>query len=114
MLATTLARIIKNIRPELDTYLLTDRAVEKLAGSGETAQIRRIFHNIEEVMEVHLSILDGVSERYDTPFFSNLKIYAQRPVGTFHASSHCPRQVRLPFQLDPGYGPFLRNKPVPR
>jgi len=85
VLATTLARIIKNIRPELDIYLLTDRAVEKLAGSEETAQIRRMFHNIEEVMEVHLSILDGVSERYDTPFFSNLKKYAQRPVGTFHA-----------------------------
>ena len=85
VLATTLARMIKNIRPELDIYLLTDRAVEKLAGSEETAQIRRMFHNIEEVMEVHLSILDGVSERYDTPFFSNLKKYAQRPVGTFHA-----------------------------
>ena len=85
VLATTLARIIKNIRPELDIYLLTDRAVEKLAGSGEVAPIRRIFHNIEEVMEIHLSLLDGVSERYDTPFFSNLKKYAQRPVGTFHA-----------------------------
>jgi arginine decarboxylase len=85
VLATTLARIIKNIRPELDLYLLTDRAVEKLAGSGEVAPIRRIFHNIEEVMEVHLSILDGISDRYDTPFFSNLKKYAQRPVGTFHA-----------------------------
>jgi arginine/lysine/ornithine decarboxylase len=85
LLGTTLARMIKNIRPELDIYLLTDRAVEKLAGSEETAQIRRIFHNIEEVMEVHLSVLDGVSERYDTPFFSNLKKYAQRPVGTFHA-----------------------------
>jgi arginine decarboxylase len=85
VLATTLARVLKNIRPELDIYLLTDRAVEKLAGSEEVAQIRRIFHNIEEVMEVHLSVLDGVSERYDTPFFSNLKKYAQRPVGTFHA-----------------------------
>jgi arginine decarboxylase len=84
-LATTLARAIKNYRPELDIYLLTDRAVEKLAGSEEAAPIRRIFHNIEEVMEVHLAILDGVGERYDTPFFSNLKKYAQRPVGTFHA-----------------------------
>ena len=85
VLATTLARVIKNIRPELDIYLLTDRSVEKLAGSGETGQIRRIFHSVEEVMEVHLSVLDGVSERYDTPFFSNLKKYAQRPIGTFHA-----------------------------
>jgi arginine decarboxylase len=84
-LATTLARAVKNFRPELDIYLLTDRAVEKLAGSEEAAPIRRIFHNIEEIMEVHLSVLDGVSDRYDTPFFSNLKKYAQRPLGTFHA-----------------------------
>ena len=84
-LATTLAKAIKNFRPELDIYLLTDRAIEKLAGSDEVAPIRRIFHNVEEVMEVHLSVLDGVSDRYDTPFFSNLKKYAQRPIGTFHA-----------------------------
>jgi len=84
-LATALARSIKNIRPELDIYLLTDRAIETLAGSDEVAPFRRIFHNVEEVMEVHLSILDGVSDRYDTPFFSNLKKYAQRPIGTFHA-----------------------------
>jgi arginine decarboxylase len=84
-LATTLARLVKNYRPELDIYLLTDRAIEKLAGSDEVAPIRRIFHNVEEIMEVHLSILDGVNDRYDTPFFFNLKRYAQRPIGTFHA-----------------------------
>jgi arginine decarboxylase len=84
-LATTLARAIKSYRPELDVYLLTDRAVEQLAGSEEAAPFRRIFHSVEELMEVHLSILDGVSERYDTPYFANLKKYAQRPIGTFHA-----------------------------
>jgi arginine decarboxylase len=36
-------------------------------------------------MEMHLSVLDGVNDRYDTPFFSNLKRYAQRLIGTFHA-----------------------------
>src|SRR5499426_135031 len=84
-LATTLARAIKGFRPELDVYLLTDRAVEHLAGSEEAAPIRRIFHAVEELMEVHLSILDGVGERYDAPYFANLKKYAQRPIGTFHA-----------------------------
>jgi arginine decarboxylase len=84
-LATTLARAVKAIRPELDLYLLTDRAVEQLAGSDEVAPIRRMFHNIEELMELHLAILDGVSDRYETPYFSNLKKYAQRPMGTFHA-----------------------------
>jgi arginine decarboxylase len=84
-LATTLARAIKNFRPELDIYLLTDRAIETLAGSDEVAPVRRMFHNVEELMELHLAILDGVNDRYETPFFSNLKKYAQRPIGTFHA-----------------------------
>src|SRR5262249_57220397 len=84
-LAVCLARAIKNIRPELDVYLLTDRAVEQLAGSEEAAPVRRVFHSVEEIMEIHLSVLDGVSERYETPFFANLKKYAQRPIGTFHA-----------------------------
>ena len=36
-------------------------------------------------MELHLSILDGIKDRYETPYFDNLKKYAQRPIGTFHA-----------------------------
>ena len=85
VLAAALARVIKSYRPELDIYLLSDRSAEQLAGRQEAAPIRRIFHNVEELMEVHLSIMDGVSDRYDTPYFSNLKKYAQRPIGTFHA-----------------------------
>ena len=85
VLATALARTIKGYRPELDVYLLTDRAVEELSGSDEAAPLRRIFHNVDELMELHLAILDGVSDRYETPFFNNLKKYAARPIGTFHA-----------------------------
>jgi arginine decarboxylase len=84
-LATTLARAVNAIRPELDVFLLTDRAVEHLAAHEDAAPIRRIFHNVEELMELHLAILDGVSDRFETPYFSNLKKYAQRPMGTFHA-----------------------------
>ena len=84
-LAIVLARAIKRYRPELDVYLLTDRSVETLAGSDDASGLRRIFHNVEELMELHLAILDGVNDRYETPFFNNLKKYAQRPIGTFHA-----------------------------
>ena len=84
-LATTLARAVKRYRPELDVYLLTDRAVETLAGSDEAAPLRRVFHDVEELMELHLAILDGIGDRFETPFFNNLKKYAQRPIGTFHA-----------------------------
>jgi arginine/lysine/ornithine decarboxylase len=84
-LATALARGVKRLRPELDVYLLTDRSIEEVAGSDEAAPIRRIFQDVEEVMELHLAIMDGVNDRYSTPFFDNLKKYALRPIGTFHA-----------------------------
>ncbi len=80
-----LARLIKRIRPELDIYMLTDRAVEKLAGDPAASMLRRVFYEAEEMMEVHLNILEGVGERFSTPFFDNLKHYAARPIATFHA-----------------------------
>lgn len=85
-LGVALARALKQHRPELDIYLLTDRSVETLATDEEASSlIRRIFYDVEEVLEIHLSIMDGVNDRYRTPYFSNLKKYAQRPIGTFHA-----------------------------
>jgi arginine decarboxylase len=36
-------------------------------------------------METHLAVLDGIKDRYETPYFDNLKHYAARPIGTFHA-----------------------------
>jgi len=84
-LSLTLASAIKGYRPELDLYLLSDRSPEQLAGSDAAAPLRRVFHHVEEPMEIHLSILDGIKDRYETPYFDNLKKYAMRPIGTFHA-----------------------------
>jgi arginine decarboxylase len=83
--ALWLARALKRIRPELDLYLLSDRDVENLAGDTEANLVRRIFYSVEEPLEVHLAILEGVRARYETPFFDNLKKYSRRPIGTFHA-----------------------------
>jgi len=80
-----LARGLKQLRPELDVYFLSDRQAEKMAGDTGAACIRRIFYQVEEPLELHLSILDGITDRYDTPYFDNLQKYAQRPIGTFHA-----------------------------
>jgi|tagenome__1003787_1003787.scaffolds.fasta_scaffold20988565_2 arginine decarboxylase len=76
---------LKDVRPELDLYLLSDRNVERLAGDPKADAIRRIFYQIEEPLEMHLAILEGVRARFESPFFDNLKRYAQRPIGTFHA-----------------------------
>jgi len=80
-----LARGLKQLRPELDIYFLSDREVEKVAGDTSADCVRRVFYQVEEPMELHLSILDGIGDRFDTPYFDNLQKYAQRPMGTFHA-----------------------------
>jgi arginine decarboxylase len=80
-----LAQTLKRVRPELDLYLLSNGSVEELAGSPESKALRRVFYAVEELLELHLAVLEGVQDRFDTPFFDNLKKYAQRPIGTFHA-----------------------------
>src|SRR5512132_1067175 len=77
-----LARAIGKIRPELDVYLIVDGAAAKMASRLESKNIRRIFYGIEDLMEIHLAILEGINQRYETPYFDNLKRYARRPIGT--------------------------------
>lgn len=84
-MALRLAAGLKAIRPELDIFLLSDRRVEKLAGDPRASMIRRVMYQVEEPLELHLSVLEGIKARYETPFFDNLKLYAQRPIATFHA-----------------------------
>ena len=83
-LGIELIDLIKDVRPEVDCYLLADRYSEKVAGGEAAVNVRRIFYSLEELLELHLSVLEGVRVRYQTPFFDNLKKYAQRPIGTFH------------------------------
>ncbi|WNJ98863.1 ornithine decarboxylase [Thalassospiraceae bacterium LMO-JJ14] len=79
-----LADVIARIRPELDLYLVTDQNVEDVAGRvGDCC--RRIFYNQEDFLELHLNILRGVDQRYQSPFFTALRNYAKQPTGVFHA-----------------------------
>ncbi|MEZ5774871.1 MAG: aminotransferase class I/II-fold pyridoxal phosphate-dependent enzyme [Hyphomicrobiaceae bacterium] len=79
-----LCRLLRKVRPELDVYLVTDRSVEDIAGR-DLGNCRRVFYNTEDYTELHLNILRGVSERYQTPFFTALKTYSRQPTGVFHA-----------------------------
>ena len=84
--ALDLAVFIKRIRPELDLYFVSNGAGRGGVRATTSAKVlRRIFYAVEELLELHLSVLEGVQDRYETPFFDNLKKYAQRPIGTFHA-----------------------------
>ena len=73
------------MRPELDIYLLSDRRVETVAGDPRASSIRRVLYSVEEMLELHLCVLEGISDRFRSPFFDNLKKYALRPISTFHA-----------------------------
>jgi len=83
--ALRLAQVIRRVRPELDLYLVANGRVEDIAGDSQANAVRRVFYAVEELLELHLAIIEGVQDRYDTPFFNNLKKYAQRPIVTFHA-----------------------------
>ncbi len=82
--AEMLGRALQEIRPELDLYLMTEITLEDVAGSlGH--DFRRIFHSREGTLELHLSLLNGIEERFRTPFFNALQKYSHRPTGVFHA-----------------------------
>jgi arginine decarboxylase len=40
---------------------------------------------MEDLQEMHLSIKRGIADRFETPFFSALVDYSQKPTGVFHA-----------------------------
>ncbi|MCW5755728.1 MAG: aminotransferase class I/II-fold pyridoxal phosphate-dependent enzyme [Phycisphaeraceae bacterium] len=79
-----LARVLRRLRPELDLYLVTDTPLDTVAGNMGSA-FRRTFYRLEQYMEQHLSILRGVRERHETPFFDALRKFAAKPTGVFHA-----------------------------
>ncbi len=83
-LGPALGQTLKRLRPELDLYLVSDARVEEIA-SQVYQNFRRIFYHQEDYLELHLSIRRGILERFETPFFSALKEYSQRPTGVFHA-----------------------------
>ncbi|TYB71834.1 aminotransferase class I/II-fold pyridoxal phosphate-dependent enzyme [Bizionia gelidisalsuginis] len=76
--------LIGKFRPELDTYYVTDTSLGHLKDSTIKC-FRRIFYQTEDIQELHLTILRGIAERFETPFFSALVEYSQKPTGVFHA-----------------------------
>jgi arginine decarboxylase len=74
---------ITQLRPELDLYLVGHAALEAIAG-----EVGRNFDRVflrQDALEMHLSILRGVENRYHTPFFTALREYSRQPTGVFHA-----------------------------
>ena len=79
-----LGSVLHQLRPELDLYLVTDVGVED-AADRSSEHFRRVFYREMDFVEQHLSILRGVNERFQSPFFTALKEYSRQPTGVFHA-----------------------------
>ena len=83
-LGPILAKLIRQFRPELDVYYVTDTSLSNLKDSTLKA-FRRIYYRREDLQDLHLGIIRGIRERHETPFFSALKEYSLKPTGVFHA-----------------------------
>lgn len=83
-LGILLGEAIRQLRPELDIYYVTDTAVNSLPDSALKI-FQRIFYRKEDAQELHLTIIRGIKDRYATPFYTALKEYSQKPTGVFHA-----------------------------
>lgn len=83
-IGTVLASYIQQFRPELDLYYITDASLTSL--DDATIKIfKRIFYRMEDFQELHLSIINGVNEKYETPFLTSLMEYSKKPITVFHA-----------------------------
>ncbi|MDZ7648958.1 MAG: hypothetical protein U5K54_18300 [Cytophagales bacterium] len=83
-LGILLGEAIKQLRPEIDIYYITDMAVQSLPDNSLKI-FERIFYRKEDSQELHLSLIRGTKDRYDTPLYTALKEYSQQPTGVFHA-----------------------------
>ncbi len=79
-----LGRIIKSIRPEIDLFYVTDTGIGKLT-TDVYRDFQRVFFRQDDLQELHLSVLKGIQQRFEAPFFSALVKYSQQPTGVFHA-----------------------------
>ncbi|GFG76146.1 aminotransferase class I/II-fold pyridoxal phosphate-dependent enzyme [Mycobacterium botniense] len=75
---------IRELRPHIDLYLLTDESIAAET-EDEPDVYDRTFYRLNDVTDLHSTVLAGIRNRFATPFFDALRAYAAAPVGQFHA-----------------------------
>ncbi|MDD4867972.1 MAG: amino acid decarboxylase [Mycobacterium sp.] len=78
------AESIRELRPTIDLYLLTDESIAAET-EDEPDLYDRTFYRLNDVTDLHSTVLAGLRNRFATPFFDALRAYASAPVGQFHA-----------------------------
>ncbi|MFY2860868.1 aminotransferase class I/II-fold pyridoxal phosphate-dependent enzyme [Mycobacterium sp. THU-M104] len=77
------AEWIRELRPHIDLYLLT---AESIAAETDDPDVYdRTFYRLNDVTDLHSTVLAGLRNRFATPFFDALRAYAAAPIGQFHA-----------------------------
>jgi len=77
---------IRELRPTIDLYLLTDESIAAETEAEDVPDVYdRTFYRLNDVTDLHSTVLAGIRNRYTTPFFDALRAYAARPAGQFHA-----------------------------
>ena len=75
---------MRELRPRIDLYLLTDESIA--AGAEDEPDVYdRTFYRLNDVTDLHSTVLAGIRKRFATPYFDALRAYAAEPVGQFHA-----------------------------
>lgn len=94
-----LCRTISCIRPEVEHYLITEQDMSEVPTYLRQYFDRVLFH-INPFQDLHAAILNGVRNRYSTPFFDALQAYSRQPKSVFHA---LPLSRGASVKHSPGY-----------
>lgn len=79
-----LCRSIRQLRPEVNHYLISEQSPVELPFYIRDHFDRVMFH-VNPFHDLHAAILNGVRNRFSTPFFDALQAYSRQPKGVFHA-----------------------------
>ncbi len=105
-------QLIRQLRPELDLFYISDippQLVEKECFE----QFNRVIFHVNPFQDLHYHILNGIQNRYETPFFHALQAYSKKPKTVFHAlplsQGHSVQNSAWLQDMIDFYGPTLFN-----
>lgn len=75
---------IRSLRPELCHILISEQSPMEMALHLRHYFDRILFH-VNPFHSMHVEILNGIRNRYYTPFFDALQAYGRQPKSVFHA-----------------------------
>ncbi len=75
---------LRKMRPEMKQIFISELPLCELAVTFRESFHRVLFH-INPFPDLHYYLLNGIRDRFSTPFFHALQAYSHKPKGVFHA-----------------------------